>query len=53
MQSQADPDISIRGEGGGFKTISFKKIQNIPRRNTKRKLQNIVKRKIRTKLEIF
>jgi len=37
-----------------FKTISFKKNQKIPRRNSKYKLQNMVKRKMtRTKLEIF
>ena len=48
-------------KGGGlenksdFKTISFKKYQKIPGRNSKRKLQNMTKRKItndniRTKL---
>jgi len=37
-----------------FKTISFKKNQKIPRRNSKQKLQNMVKRKMtRMKLEIF
>ena len=54
MQSQADPDISMKGKGGGVKAICFTKKQKIARRDSKRKLQSIVKRKItRTKLEIF
>ena len=37
-----------------FEAICFKKNQEIPGRNSKRKLQNMVKRKMtRTKLEIF
>ena len=39
--AEADPDISIRGRGEGYR----KKIK-IQRRNSNRKLQNMVKRKM-------